>query len=282
MDNLVILLILVAIAVLYFWKPDKKNGEKKTETAQDLLSYEEITSDGLIILPDRQFCAVISVQPINMLNRSFEEQAAIWNTFRNMLHSINIPISLVVQSRRLDMKQYLSQLSDQVQTLTYPALRDYGQKLVNHLSVWSEQASVKNRRYYIYLKLDAKALSSIDSGIVLENESLQRLADSISGLKKDAAASLTREEVVKLARNELDNCAQVICSYLDSMGLRSSRLTKPEIVELLYAAFNRDLSPVALFEDANNAYAFAAYTQSATPEIFAAAEAETVYGRRDY
>ena len=86
-------------AAYYLLRP-----QKTKETSQELLDITDVTEDGIIELPGFKFRTVIEVVPINMALRSFDEQAAIWIGFRNLLNSLSVACTFLVQTQYLNVR----------------------------------------------------------------------------------------------------------------------------------------------------------------------------------
>lgn len=240
-------------AVYYLFKP-----RKQPKTTQELLDFKEIYPDGIIELHGGRYRLVIEVEPINMALRSFQEQAAIWLNFRNLVNAVNLPCTFLVQTRYLDVKDYLSYLRESADGQP-EKIKDFG----HHLAGWLEQkAEVKNlrdRRFYVILKIDPG--TGVESGIQIESPVLNALVSSLSGIRKTAP----REK--NAVRDELNNAANVIRSFLEGMDIRSKQLNREEVLEMLYQTFNRDMAPFVSFADANRTEAFSLFPDSVTPKV---------------
>jgi hypothetical protein len=76
---------------------------------QQFLEIEKI-KEGVTILKDKSFRAILSVSSLNFALKSEDEQQAIIYQFQNFLNSLDFPIEILVQSRILNIAGYLDKL----------------------------------------------------------------------------------------------------------------------------------------------------------------------------
>lgn len=252
--------VAAAAAALYLFVNNKKGkAVKAPTTTQELIRYKEITPDGIVELENHQYRLVIEVEPLNMNLKSTGEQELIWLGFRDLINVLTIPVTCLVQTRFLDLKDYISDLHQLSTNAPTPQLQEYG---YNHCNYLSEKTENRDRRHYIILKIDALAVSSIDSGLKIENETLNAL---LTDLKSKRSSNISNDEIKSLAHQELENLAGVIQGCLNGMEIQNVRLNKQGVMDLIYSTFNRDLAPHARLSDASAQEIFSLTTRSLTP-----------------
>ncbi len=243
-------------AVYYLFKPSKK-----IETTQELLDYNDISQDGVIELPENKFRLVIEVEPINMALRSLQEQAAIWLGFKNLVNSLNLPTTFLIQTRYLNLKDYLDWLQ-RMSEKKPERLREYAEKHIEHLQKKTEGKYLRDRRYFIILKIDRNGLG-VESGVQIENPLLDEI---VKAIPKAQRMKLSASEIMKSSSDDLFEAASIIRGALDAIEIHSFVLDKKAVIELLYQTFNRDLAPFARLEEVDSQNMFSLFTVSTTPE----------------
>lgn len=253
----ILLLIIGVGAVYYLLRP-----QKQPETVQELLDYKDITPEGIIELPNYNYRLVIEVEPINMALRSFEEQSAIWLGFKNMINSLNVPATFLIQTRYMNLKNYLDELerfnsnrSQHIKTL----VREH----IEHLSKKAEGKHIRDRRYFIILKIDGSS-TGVESGIEIENQLINTFVKSLPNFQKSKTSPV---EIKSNAKDVLLETSSIVISALDAIGIRSIQLDKKAVLDMLYQTFNRDLAPYARLEEADSKGMFSLFVTSDTPEI---------------
>ncbi|MFN7088913.1 MAG: hypothetical protein ACK4NX_03830, partial [Candidatus Paceibacteria bacterium] len=110
-----------------------------------------------VVMKDGTLRAVLLVSSINFALKSEEEQNAIIQAYIQFLNSIDHPLQIVVQSRKLDIDRYLDHLKELEKAHTNELLKmqmaDYRQFVQELL----EMAEIMTKRFYIVIPYDAKA-----------------------------------------------------------------------------------------------------------------------------
>ena len=240
-------------AAYYLLRP-----QKVKETSQELLNIEDVTEDGIIELPDYKFRAVVEVIPINMALRSFDEQAAIWIGFRNILNSLSVACTFLVQTQYLNIRDYTDLIKANAKSLP-EEYGPYADELVSWLNSKIEGKTLRNRRYYVILKTDVAGLS--EEGIRIDSEIADTIAKSLSSAGK---TKMSPEEIRKQAYDQLSEARNLIIGGFTGMGIIAHPLSKKEVLEMLYQTFNRDSASFITqsFEDPP-----VLYPKSQTPEM---------------
>ena len=82
------------------------------KTKISTLGFVEINEirDSVIVLREGQMREVLAVSSANFALKSSQEQEIIIGTFQGVLNSLEFPIQILVQSRRLDLNPYIEKL----------------------------------------------------------------------------------------------------------------------------------------------------------------------------
>lgn len=208
--------------------------QKSKETSQELLDIVDVTDDGVIELPGFKFRAVIEVAPINMALQSFEEQAAIWAGFRNILNSLTVACTFLVQTRYLNITSYIEQIKSYSRTLP-EEFTFYADNLSTMLMSKIEGKSLRDRKYYVVLKTDASGIS--EENIRIDSEIVDTIAKSTSEISK---AKMSPDEIRSQAYDQLNEARNLIIGGFTGIGMLAEPLSKNEVLEMLYQTFNRD------------------------------------------
>ena len=90
-------------------KSKKLAGNKPSSSTQKYLDIAEIKED-LVVLNDGTVRGVLLVSSINFDLKSEDEQKAVISGYINFLNALNYPIQIVIQSRPLNIDDYLEKL----------------------------------------------------------------------------------------------------------------------------------------------------------------------------
>lgn len=254
--NIIGLVVTVVVFIFVMRRLNAAKPETKKDSTQDIVNFKRITDDGFIELPDGTYRAMIEVEPVNMYLKTPEEQKLTWMQFRNLLNSIHVPMTILVQSRHKDIKGYVSDLRESSKEIVgYEKLQQFGHDLASYLEAEISEKYIKDHRYYIVLEVNPNVR---DTEIDIPSESLTNFVTSFQ-------KPLSPDEAEDVARQELMDSMTVIASYLSGMGLSVYRMDKNAILEMSYSAVNRDLAPIADY--AGIVHSSSIHTNSLTKEI---------------
>ncbi|HBT19957.1 MAG TPA: hypothetical protein DEA47_01080 [Peptococcaceae bacterium] len=219
-------------AAYYFLRPQ----EKKT-TTQEILDIVSVSEDGIIELSNFNFRLVIEVTPVNMALRSFEEQSAIWAGFRNMLNSLSLPCTFLIQTRHLNVRDYVEKIKNISRNLP-GSFHEYAEDLSLWLTSRAEEKTIRDRRHYLILKTNMNMLN--EEGIRIESEIFDTVLKALSDVKK---TKIPPSEIRSLARDQLNEAKSYILGSLSGMGIAARALNRKDVLDMLYQTFNRDSGP---------------------------------------
>src|SRR3989338_2926156 len=90
---------------------EKLKGSKPGAVTQQFLDIAEIKED-TVVLKDGTLRSVILVSSINFSLKSPDEQEAIIGAYVQFLNGLDFPMQIVVQSRKLNINDYLMRLEE--------------------------------------------------------------------------------------------------------------------------------------------------------------------------
>jgi len=203
----------------------KNNKKKNISASQDFLDIMGIRDD-TVIMKDGSLRAVILVSSINFALKGEDEQNAIIQAYISFLNSLEYPLQIVIQSRRLDIDNYIEKLKRREKEQTNELLRmqttDYRQYVTELL----ELGEIMSKKFFIivpYNPLSDKKKNFIN-----------RFLEIFSAPK---LIRLKTERFIH-HRNELIKRTESIISGLNSMSLSAIMLDTQSLIELYYNTFN--------------------------------------------
>jgi type IV secretory pathway VirB4 component len=201
------------------------SGNKPQTSTQSFLDVSEI-KEGTIVLKDGSLRAVIAVSSTNFSLKSTEEQNALINSYQGFINSLNFPIQIVMQSRKLDIHAYLDKLRSIMQEQTNELLRMQTQEYIEYIGKLVEFASIMNKSFYI--------LVPYTSGVAVQEDLMKK----IGRIFNPVSTISSKKQEFGRNRDELMQRVNQLTSSLGSMGLRSVVLNTEELIELLYNSYN--------------------------------------------
>jgi type IV secretory pathway VirB4 component len=203
------------------------------KATQEFVPIKEVR-EGTIVLKDGALRAIIAVSSINLALKSGDEQVATIQQFQSFLNSIDFPIQIVVQSRRLDIRPYLLTLEENMKNQREPLLKLQTAGYISFIREFTEQVSIMRKYFYVVVPYEEAVING-KKGV-------------LGGLfsRKEPRGSKRAEEEASFEekRTQLDERVSVIASGLQSCGARTERLKTEATIELFYKTFNPgDIQP---------------------------------------
>jgi len=205
-------------------------------STQNTLLISEIR-DGIVIMKDGTFRAVIMCRSINFDLMSPQEREAVEFSYQGFLNSLYFPIQIFVRSQKVDLSPYLEKLAkmrtQESNMLLGLLMEDY----TAFLADIAQQTNIMDKRFYLviqYPEPDQNARSTLKQSAGF----FTGLAGLISP-QKDAVVTID-EAALEKAKTELRNRVQAVMQGLLNCSVQSVPLDTEELIELYYDAYNPD------------------------------------------
>ncbi len=114
--------------------------------------------DGILMLPNNEYRAILQVSSLNFELRSEEEQDAIIETYESFLNSVGSNLQILVRTREIDMDKYLDDLNERYESETVPIYRQQLQNYDEFIRSLITDNKILTRHFYIIVpyKLNSK------------------------------------------------------------------------------------------------------------------------------
>jgi hypothetical protein len=210
-------------------KEPKSNPKKKKKSLPPTRKYVDIVEikDNVIVLKDGTMRAVILISSINFALKSEDEQNAIVGAYMGFLNSLQYYIQLVIQSRKLDIENYLKKLEVVEKEQTNDLLRMQITGYRQYIAELIEMGDIMTKRFYIVVPYDP--ISDKQKTFFTRAREIFSSAKFVQlGQKK-----------FKERKHQLDQRVSHILSSLNSMGLNGVVLDTQSLIELYYNTYNQ-------------------------------------------
>jgi hypothetical protein len=192
--------------------------------------------EGIIVLKNGAYRLILSTSAVNFSLKSEQEQNSLVFQYQSFLNSLHFPIQIVIQSKKLDLNQYLKKLTaakeKQQNELLRLQMEDYSEFVSQLINV----ANIMKKNFYVVVSYDP---ISITGGSVIDKL-----------FKKSSPTNLKiSDQDFKRYKDELVERANVVASGLGSMGIRCVQLNTEEIIELFYKIYNPEMADKERFEE---------------------------------
>lgn len=204
----------------------------KSKATQEFVPIKEIR-DGVVILKDGSMRMILMASSINFALKSEDEQAAVLLQFQNFLNSLEYSTQIFIQSRRLDIRPYLSLLKERLKAQLSDLMRIQIEEYINFIREFTEEAHIMTKTFFVIIPYASTGLST------KKTSAFSGLSNLLSGKKGASTTKKERElEAFEEARSQLEQRTNVIKSGLARTGVRAVPLGTEEVTELYYKFFN--------------------------------------------
>ncbi|HLB95411.1 MAG TPA: TraC family protein [Patescibacteria group bacterium] len=205
-------------------------------STQEALKFAEIHND-TIILKDGNLRQVLLCSSINFALKSEQEQNAIVFAYQNFINSLSFPIQILMQSKKLDLGNYLAKLTERASGQTNELLRAQTLDYIDFIKRLINLANIMDKRFYVVIPY-------------LVPPKIEPLKNPIPSQK--APPPLLSAEEFETFQKELEQRVQVVESGLGTIGIRTAKLNTQQIIELLYGVYNPEESAKEKLTEAGN------------------------------
>lgn len=201
----------------------------KRASTQQFLDIAEIKED-VVIMKDGTLRAVLLCSSVNFALKSEEEQDAIISAYVGFLNALEYPLQIVVQSRRLNVEEYLNRLTEaqraQTNELLKAQIADYRQFVFELISL----GQIMSKRFYVVIPYDP--MTNKRKGFFV------RMKETITPV----LSLRLREDQFRQRRKDLLQRVDSVASNLGSMSVSAAVLDTQSLIELYYTAYNPDVA----------------------------------------
>lgn len=173
---------------------------KKKASSRHQIAIEGV-QDGILILPNNHYRAVLQISSINFELKSEAEQDALIDTYQSFLNSLATSLQIVVRIREMDMDRYLTdvqaRLKDEPDTIYRSQIKNYSEFVQSLIT----SNKILTRNFYVILP--------------------------IASTEKD----------FELIKEQLSLNADIVAKGLARLGMQSRQLNSLEILDLFYGFY---------------------------------------------
>lgn len=205
---------------------------KNPNSTQNSLLLSELR-DGMVVMSDGSFRAVIACQSINFDLMSSRERDGIEYSYQNFLNSLYFPVQIFVRSQKVDIAPYIDNLEKirvaQDNMLLGVLMDDY----IGFIDALSQEANIMDKSFFIIVPYFTGG--DINSAV---NNSKNLLGNLFSPQKQMHIK--VASDVYEKAKDEIQNRVNSVIDGLSQVGVRAVRLDTRELGELYYNVYNPD------------------------------------------
>ena len=205
------------------------------DSTQQFLEIEEI-KEGVVVLKNKAMKGVLMVSSLNFALKSADEQAATIYQFQSFLNSLDFPLQIIVQSRRLNITGYLEKIKSleakQTNELLKTQTKEY-RKFIEELIIGS---SIMSKNFFVVVPFSLIEIPDVET------------IKGIFGKKKDSPALLSDEQFQR-CRGQLWQRMGFVAMGLRRCGLQCVSLNTSELVELFWGLYHPEEAEVGYYPE---------------------------------
>ncbi len=192
---------------------------------QQYLNIAEIKED-TVVMKDGTLRAVLLVSSINFALKSEDEQNAVINSYISFLNNINFSIQIVIQSRELNIDNYLEYLKSKEKVQTNKLLKIQTTDYIEYIKDLTSLGKIMNKRFYVVVPYDP--LSDKHKGFF----------SLISEALRPATIIRLKDKIFRNYQEMLNRRIESVIGGFESMGVAAVRLDSQSLIELYYKTYN--------------------------------------------
>lgn len=213
---------------------EQKNLLAKPKVGPPTQRYLDIAEirENVVVMKDGTLRAVLMVSSINFALKSDDEQQAVIQGYMQFLNSLEHPIQISIQSRKMNIDGYLARLKAQEETISNELLKGQIRDYTSFIKELVDLGEIMQKRFFVVVPYGANEGAEKGKGFLVK---LQNALYPASVVKLNAKQFAER-------RDALVQRAQGIAGGLESMGLAVAMLDTQGLIELYYNAYNPEMS----------------------------------------
>lgn len=209
----------------------KTNKLAKSKVGPPTSQYLDIAEirDRAVVVKDGTLRAVLLCSSINFALKSDDEQTATIQAYVGFLNSLDFPLQIVIQSRKLNIDGYLKKLGEAEKQQPNELLRVQISEYMAYIKELISLGEIMTKRFYVVVPYNPHS-------------------DKRRSFRERLRSVFSAAGTVKLSRDDfahylesLEKRVGFVTSGLASVGVTSARLDTQSLIELYYTTYNPEV-----------------------------------------
>lgn len=197
-----------------------------SKATQDFVPIKEVR-DGVILLKDNSMRAILLASSLNFSLKSDDERKGILFQFQDFVNSLDFPVQIFVQSRKLDIRPYIALLEGRYKEQVNDLMKIQTQEYIEFIKNFTESTNIMTKSFFVVVPYTPALIQ----GKGIDPQTLFGKKDTNADVKK-------RMENFEENRTQLEQRLAIVEQGLVRCGIRVAHLGTEEVVELFYKIFN--------------------------------------------
>ncbi|OHA19246.1 MAG: hypothetical protein A2836_02960 [Candidatus Taylorbacteria bacterium RIFCSPHIGHO2_01_FULL_45_63] len=201
----------------------------QSKATQDFVPIKEVR-DGVVVLKNGSMRAVLMCSSVNFALKAQDMQEAIVLQFQSFLNSLDFSIQIFIQSRRLDIRPYVTLLEEREKKQTIELLKIQTREYIGFIKNFTENTSIMSKTFFVVVPY---------TPAILNAKSSSSLLGKVLGKKQTSETKVAEKaEAFEEARTQVEQRLAVVEQGLIRTGIRTVQLGTEEVIELFYKLLN--------------------------------------------
>lgn len=212
-------------------KPKDTVRQKKGSPAASTQLYLNIAEikDNIVILKNGGLRAILQTSSVNFNLKSEDEQNSIIYAYQSFLNSLDFPVQICVQSRKLDIDKYVETVKEKASEHENPLLKQQTLEYAEYVQKLIEYADIMETNFFVVVPFDPYRTEKLNVfAKFMQSISAQ---DSIDNIKR------RHREFDELKKHLMER-VNTVKTGLEACNLRAVQLTTPQLIEMFYRIYN--------------------------------------------
>lgn len=196
-----------------------------------LIKIKDIIDD-VLVMEDDSLRAILAVPGINFSLLGEKEKEIVIGNFKEILDGIDFKLQILVVSRLAYVEKYLNTLKERMQQETEILIKVQLEEYFKFIQDYVENHRIMKKIFYLVVPYESEVIQ-------------------IGG--RFSKKEYKKEETFKQKLEQLETRIVYLTEKLSIIGLNPIRLTKIELLQLIYELYNPNLrwglAPVKIFEE---------------------------------
>jgi len=159
--------------------------------------------DGILMLPNNEYRAILQVSSLNFELRSEEEQDAIIDTYESFLNSVGSSLQVLIRTREIEMDKYLEELSERLNGETKSVYRKQLKNYDEFIRSLITTNKILTRHFYLVVPYTASSKAEFE-----------------------------------LIKEQLNLKLDIVAKGMTRLGMHTKQLSSLEVLDLFYSFYN--------------------------------------------
>ncbi|MEX0878056.1 MAG: hypothetical protein WDZ40_04385 [Candidatus Spechtbacterales bacterium] len=199
-----------------------------TATTQSFIPIDNIRND-VVVVKGGELRAILQVSSVNFALKSHDEQEATIYQYQNFLNSLDFPIQILVNSRMMNVDEYVGTIQAMEAKQRSDLLKMQTQEYVKFIQRFVQEANIVSTDFYLIVPFSLIDVATTQGGA---NERMKSL------IGKQSQLGTMEAEKFLYFKGQLMQRVDFVASGLHRMGISASMMTTEELVSLFWSIYN--------------------------------------------